>query len=210
MDYSASEMKYPSSLPEYTKLSWRQRLTSAALEFAILFVFWLILSGHYEAKHIFLGVLSAGLVTFLTNDLFYSLSHPGEKEHNNTRFAWVQLWHFLAYLPWLLSRIINANIQVAYLVLHPRMPIEPVLLQFRTRLQSNLAQVILANSITLTPGTVTVNLEDGRYIIHVLVPSAADDILEARMQNRIGAAFGDNQEIPPAAGWVYSIKELEQ
>jgi len=203
-------MKYTSSLPEYTKLSWRKRLTSAALEFAILFVFWLILSGHYEAKHIFLGVLSAGLVTFLTNDLFYFLYHHGSQKENNNRFVFLQLWRFLAYIPWLLYKIMRANIQVAYLVLHPRMPIEPALLQFGTRLRRSVSQVIVANSITLMPGTLTVNLEDGEYIIHVLAPSSVLEILEARIQNKVGVIFMEEKEKPPAAHWAYSLEELKK
>jgi len=185
-------------------------LASIILQFAILFAFWLVLSGRYEAKYLSFGVLSAGLVTFLTNDLFYSLYYRAEKDKAKTWLFLLQLWHFLAYLPWLLSRIIIANIQVAYLVLHPRMPIEPVLLQFRTRLRGSLAQVIVANSITLTPGTTTVNLEEGKYIIHVLAPPAAGEILGAKLQNKVGVIFMENEEPPPATRWAYSLEELEQ
>ena len=197
-------------VPKATKRFWHKRLAIIAFQFTILFVFWLVLSGHYEAKYISIGALSAGLVTFLTNDLFYSLFDRGEKEQINARHTFLQLWRFLAYLPWLLSRIITANIQVAYLVLHPRMPIKPVLLQFRTRLRRSFAQVMLANSITLTPGTVTVNLEKGRYIIHVLVPPSAQKLLEARMQNKVGAIFMEKEEQPPTARWAYSLEELEE
>ena len=203
-------MKYTFSLPEYTKLSWCKRLTSAAFEFAILFAFWLILSGHYEAKHIFLGVLSAVVVTFLTNDLFYFLYHHGSQKENNNRFVFLQLWRFPAYIPWLLYKIMRANIRVAYLVLHPRMPIKPVLLQFRTHLRRSISQVIVANSITLMPGTLTVSLEDGRYIIHALVPSSASEILEAQIQNKVGAIFMEEKEKPPAHHWVYSLEELKE
>ena len=199
-----------SSLPEYAKLSWRKRLTCAALEFVILFVFWLILSGHYEAEHIFLGVLSAGLITFLTNDLFYFLYHHGRHKEIDNRLIFLQLWRFLAYIPWLLIKIMKSNIQVAYLVLHPRMPIEPVLLQFRTRLRRSIAQVIVANSITLTPGTITVSLEDGEYIIHTLEPSSASEILEAQIQNKVGAIFMEETETPPDAHWAHSLEELKK
>jgi len=195
---------------EATKRYGPKRLAIVTLQFSILLLFWLVLSGHYQTKYILMGVIAAGLVTLLTHDLFYSLFHrPGEKK-TNARLALLQMWHFLAYLPWLFSRIIIANIQVAYLVLHPRMPIEPALLQFRTKLKLNLAQVILANSITLTPGTVTVNLEDGRYIIHTLVPSSAQEILTARMQNKIGAIFLEKEEPPPVPLWRHSLEELEQ
>ena len=187
----------------------RGRLTNIALQFSVLFLFWIILSGRYEARYISFGILSAGLVTFLTNDLFYSLFAQGGKEKASIRLALVQLWRFIVYIPWLLSRIIKANIQVAYLVLHPRMPIDPVLLQYRTRLCRSVTQVILANSITLMPGTVTVSLQDGRYLIHALVPSSAQEILEARMQNKVGAIFMEKEEKPPKALWAYSLTEIE-
>lgn len=160
----------------------RERLTIAVSEFIVLFVFWVILSGRFQVKYIVLGILSAGLVTFLTHDLVCSVFQHKE-EKNSSRF-FLQIWRFLLYLPWLLSRIVVANLQVAYLVLHPRMPIAPALLQFRTRLQKNLAQVIVANSITLTPGTITVSLKNGKYVVHALVPSSASDITEATPGNK--------------------------
>jgi len=187
-----------------------KRLISVILQFIILFVFWLILSGHFEAKHISIGVLSAGLVTFLTNDLFYSTLRYGERVDIKTRLVLLQLWRFLAYLPWLLSRIIMANIQVAYLVLHPKMPIEPVLFLFQTRMRKGIAQVTLANSITLTPGTITVSLENGKYIVHTLKPPLAQELVEAKMQNKVATVYMEKKEQPPITRWVYSLEELKK
>ena len=187
-----------------------KRLVSVVLQFLILFAFWLILSGHFDAKYISIGVLSAGLVTFLTNDLFHSALCYGERAETKTRLVFLQLWRFLAYLPWLLSRIIMANIQVAYLILHPKMPIEPVLFLFQTKMRKGIAQVTLANSITLTPGTVTVNLENGKYIIHTLKPPLTRELAEARMQNKVAAIYMEEKERPPTTRWVYSLEELKK
>ncbi|MBI2831333.1 MAG: Na+/H+ antiporter subunit E [Chloroflexi bacterium] len=185
----------------------RERLTIVALEFIVLVLFWVILSGRFQVKYVTLGVISAGLVTFLTRDLVLSV-FPHEAERDSRFF--LRIGRFLAYLPWLLSRIVIANLQVAYLVLHPRMPIAPALLQFRTGLKRNLARVIVANSITLTPGTITVSLKDGRYIVHALVPPSASDITEATLQNKVGEIFMEEREEPPASHWAYSIEELEE
>lgn len=193
-----------------TTKRWHKRLVSVVLQFLILFAFWLILSGHFDAKYISIGVLSAGLVTFLTNDLFHSALCYGERGETKTRLVFLQLWRFLAYLPWLLSRIIMANIQVAYLVLHPKMPIEPVLFLFQTKMRKGIAQVTLANSITLTPGTVTVNLENGKYIIHTLKPPLARELAEAKMQNKVAAIYMEEKERPPTTRWVYSLEELKK
>ena len=188
---------------------WRERLTSIVLQFIILFAFWLILSGRYQLKYILIGAVAAGLVTFLTNDLLYSALHRGVRVETKVWAVLLQLWRFIAYLPWLLSRIIMANVQVAYLVLHPKMPIDPVLFLFRTRMRKGISQVTLANSITLTPGTITVSLEGGRYIIHTLKPPLASELAEAVMQNKIAKVYLEEKEPPPAARWVYSLEELE-
>jgi len=134
----------------------------------------------------------------------------GERVETKTQLVFLQLWRFLAYLPWLLSRIIMANVQVAYLVLHPKMPIEPVLFLFRTQMRKGIAQVTLANSITLTPGTVTVDLENGKYIIHTLKPPLAQELVEAKMQNKVAKVYLEKKELPPDIRWVYSLEELKQ
>ena len=124
------------------------------------------------------------------------------------RLAFLKFLRFLAYMPWLLYQIIKANIQVASIVLNPKMPIDPVFLQFNTQLKRKVAQVILATSITLTPGTVTMILENGRYTVHALVPGSAGDLVEANMQNKVGAIFMEKKEPPPDVRWAHSLEEL--
>lgn len=189
---------------------WHKRLSSGVLQFIILFAFWLLLSGRYQTKYIIIGAISAGLVTFFTNDIFHSALRCGESVETKTKLILLQLWHFLVYLPWLLSRIIMANLQVAYLVLHPRMPIAPGLLVFRTQMRKGIAQVTLANSITLTPGTITTSLENGQYIVHTLRRPLAGELEDATMQNKIAAIYLENREPPPAIQWVHSLEEIKQ
>ena len=76
-------------------------------------------------------------------------------------------------------------------------------------MQKTFAQVIVANSITLTPGTTSVSLKDGEYIVHALVPSAPKDILNAKMQNKVGAIFLEEKEPPPTPLWAHSLDEIE-
>jgi multicomponent Na+:H+ antiporter subunit E len=202
-------MKDTLYVPE-TTFRGQNRWFSLILQFGILFVFWLLLSGRYQAKYIIIGAISAALVTFFTNDLFYSALQRGEQLGIKTRQVWLQIWRFTLYIPWLLLQIILANVQVAYLVLHPKMPVEPVLLLFRTRMRKGIAQVTLANSITLTPGTITISLEDGNYIIHTLKPPLASGLVEGNMQNKIARIYLEEKEPKPKVRWVYSLKELEQ
>ncbi|MFH1088091.1 MAG: Na+/H+ antiporter subunit E [Chloroflexota bacterium] len=184
-------------------------LVAAALEFVSLFAFWLVLSGKYQAGFVALGALCAGAVTILTHDLVSVVFEYARIDKAGPQLTLLRVCRFLGYLPWLFSRIVLGSIQVAGIVLNPRMPVAPALLQFRTRLQTPFARVMVANSITLTPGTITVILEEGRYVVHALIPSAAGHIVEAKMQNKVGAIFLEETEPAPAALWVHSIKELE-
>ncbi len=188
----------------------QNRLFSIILQFFVLFAFWLLLSGRYQAKYIIIGVISAALVTFLTNDLFYSVLQRGERLGVKTRQVLLQIGHFILYIPWLLLQIILANVQVAYLVLHPRMPIEPGLLLFRTKMRKGIAQVTLANSITLTPGTITTSLEDGNYIIHNLKPPLASSLVDGTMQNKVAHVYLEEEYPKPKVRWVHSLEDIKQ
>jgi multicomponent Na+:H+ antiporter subunit E len=179
----------------------------ASLQFLLLYATWFILSGKLEIQHLAMGAVAAGLVTLLTADLL-RFDEGEARERRFTVGSWLRsALRFLLYIAWLTWNIVKANLQVAYLVVHPRMPIRPGLLQFRTRLRSDFGHIVLANSITLTPGTITVDFKDGTYLVHALVPDAAQNLLEAEMQNKLGAVFGETQEPPPKIHWVDDAKE---
>ncbi len=186
------------------------RLRFVAVQFAILFAFWLMLSGHYQVRFVVMGALSSALVTFLTHDLLYSPPSANARQDAGLFPTGIRWWPLLGYLPWLLFSIVVANLQVAYLIVHPRMPIDPALLTFRPQLRSRVAQVVLANSITLTPGTVTVELEEGYYVVHALAPGSAQGLLTGQMQSKVGALFGEEKEAAPVILQAHSIEELEQ
>jgi len=173
-----------------------------AVQYVLLFGFWLLLSGKLEPLYIVLGLIAAGLVTFLTMDLLRP-ERGSMKTKRGMRFFLLSGWRLFLYLMWLFWNIVQANIQVAYLALHPRRPIQPGLLRFRTRLRSETGHIILANSITLTPGTITVDFREGTYLVHALVPGAARSLLEAHMQTRLEAIFGEKEEPTPEIRWVH-------
>jgi multicomponent Na+:H+ antiporter subunit E len=179
-----------------------QKSKRLAIQLTVLFAFWLILSGKLEAKYLIFGLASAALVTFVTQDLL----EPEERGRKKTRSTGASqlkaTWKLFSYFVWLVYEIVKANFQVAYLVLHPKLPIEPGLLRFRTRLQSKVGHILLANSITLTPGTITVDLTEGTYLVHALVPGAAGSLLEAKMQSRLEAIFGEPEEPQPEIRWI--------
>ena len=96
----------------------------------------------------------------------------------------------LLYLPWLIGQILRANVDVARRILSPRLPIQPSLMLVDTRQRTDLGLVIYANSITLTPGTVSVDLEDRTIIVHALSASAAEGLAEGAMDRRVAAVEG--------------------
>jgi multicomponent Na+:H+ antiporter subunit E len=178
-----------------------QKAGRLALQFTILLVFWLALSGKLEFKYLIFGLASAALVTFVTQDLLQP--QEGQRRAPLIMAKFLKAGgRLVLYFAWLIYEIVKSNVQVAYIVLHPKLPVKPGLLRFRTRLRNQVGHVILANSITLTPGTITVDLTEGTYLVHALVPEAAGALLEAKMQSKLEAIFGEPEEPQPEIRWV--------
>jgi len=176
--------------------------TMSAIRFATLYGFWIILSGRWETKYLVIGAVCALLVTYLTQDLAYSDGARRRSQDEKAHSVLAGVGRFILYFFWLLWSVLQANLQVAYLVLHPKMPIQPGLLRLRTKLRNRTGHIILANSITLTPGTITVDFDDGTYSVHALAPSAAQDLLEAKMQTKLERIFGEREEATTDVRWI--------
>ena len=144
--------------------------------FFILFTFWLLLSGHFDLLHLTLGVICALLVTGISHQLL--IGEAGL----STGFG--QVFRFFRYLPWLLYQIAVANIDVAYRVLHPKMPIDPVIVTFKGNLRTDFGKVLFANSITLTPGTVTIDIEQNEFTVHAITASAVEALPKMQAEVR--------------------------
>lgn len=150
--------------------------------FFTMLTFWILLSGMFDAFHLSLGVISCLLVTWFSHDLLFY----GEKKR-----YWLQgLLGIALYVPWLFWQILLANLQVAYIVLHPRMfdLIDPCLIRFETTLKRTFSKVTFAQSITLTPGTITVNIHENEFTVYALTRSAAE-ALPGEMERRVGDAL---------------------
>ncbi len=156
------------------------------LTFIIMFGTWIVLSGKFDAFHLGLGLISCGIVAYLSSDLLF----PSPKVQ-----GFLSQWaRFALYIPWLLLEIAKANLHLTYLVFHPRMMdlIDPEIVKFRSKLKSDLALVTFANSITLTPGTITVNVSlDGDFKVHA-IDKASGDPLPGEMEARISKTFGED------------------
>ncbi len=100
----------------------------------------------------------------------------------------VQLgWRILTYWVWLAVEIVKANLDVARRILDPKLPIDPVLVRVKATQASELGQVIYANSITLTPGTVSMQVEGGEILVHAISREMAEDLEGGEMDRRVTA-----------------------
>ena len=150
----------------------------------LMYAFWLMLSGYLDAFHLVTGLLSSLFVAWISSELMF-----GKNFRLGGALAW--LWRFIKYLPWLLMEIIKANIDLVYLTLSPSMPIDPLIIKIRTSIRSDLNKTVLANSITLTPGTVTMNVtKDGEFTVHAISQEAAQSLLDGHMPNKVIAVEG--------------------
>ncbi len=141
---------------------------------AALFVFWLALSGEFTPLLLLSGAAAAGLTAALAG------SDP-QKPAIGIGF----LARFLAYLPWLFWQVALSNLDIAYRVLHPRRPIDPRILRIKNPCRTHLGSVILATSITLTPGTVTIDADEEELMVHAVTEEAARFLLGGEMQARV-------------------------
>jgi|Deesub1362A_J573_1020465.scaffolds.fasta_scaffold00415_2 multicomponent Na+:H+ antiporter subunit E len=157
-----------------------------------LFVFWVVLSGKMQVRYLIIGFVTALAITVATRPL---LILPPER----TGSSWLSLWdlpwfRIFLYVPWLLWQIIVANVQVAMLILHPKLPIDPKVVKFKKYIPHPVGRFALANSITLTPGTITVDLEADEYTVHCVqggfVGGVAPAEGEGTLPARVGAVFG--------------------
>ena len=141
-----------------------------------LFAIWLLLSGHYTPLLLVLGVLSTLLVVLLATraDLI-------DRETQTVLLRPSILFYWF----WLGREIIRSNIDVARRILSPRMPISPKVFTVRAFQKTELGRVTYANSITLVPGTVAMDVDEDVITVHALTQAAADELKQGEMNRRV-------------------------
>ena len=134
--------------------------------FLVAFVLWYLLSWPYDfqAQSMDWQIFIAGIVfSFVSSLIFVEVF----TKHPHKLFAPLRYFWLLCYIPVLFYYMLIANFDVVYRVVHPKMPIKPGIVKVKTKLTSESGRTALANSITLTPGTLTVDItEDGYLYIH--------------------------------------------
>lgn len=146
--------------------------------FAVLAGVWLLLSGHYDYLLLAFGVLSCAFVTYLAHR-FDVVDHESYPLHLSRRLP--------GYWLWLLVEIVKANVDVTRRVLDPRMPIDPRLFETGMSQTTDLGHVIYANSITLTPGTVSVDVKPDTILVHALTAESEAALKSGEMDARVTA-----------------------
>ena len=146
-----------------------------------LFLFWVLLSGSFEWIHLGLGLICSFAVAWLNSG--HSPFVP--------RF---RLWlKVLLYLPWLFYKIVQSSLQLTKLILNPALPIAPHLISVDSKLRHHAAVVLLGNSITLTPGTITAEVDRNKLIVHAMDKALAEDITNKQIESKIADIFKDEE-----------------
>ncbi len=142
------------------------------------FLIWLLLSASFNLFHVGLGLVAAFGVAWFNTD------------RSASRFTILRLrivWYFL----WLVVRILQSGFHLSVLILHPALPIDPKLIRYRTKLREEAGIVLLGNSITLTPGTITAEVNSQDLVVHAMDDKSAQDVTSLRIDQQIAVLFGE-------------------
>jgi multicomponent Na+:H+ antiporter subunit E len=149
--------------------------------FVTLMAVWLLFSGHYNATLITYGVLSClGVVALMAH--LQILDEEALPVHLAFRTFF--------YVPWLFKEVVLSNLAVAKVILSPKLPIHPRILRIEASQKTDVGLVIYANSITLTPGTVTLDVRHGKFLVHALTTDSAEGLLSGEMDRRVSDLEG--------------------
>ncbi|MDW7712061.1 MAG: Na+/H+ antiporter subunit E [Deferrisomatales bacterium] len=165
----------------------RDRRVVAGAQAALLMGIWLLLSGLLDGFHVGLGVFSVVFVLWLDRRL-PPMQSPGSPPAPDAR---ARVLRFLAYHLWMPVQILISAVYVARIVLSPRMDIRPQMVRYRSAQPNGFAKMLLGNSITLTPGTLTVDVDGDRFLVHALTEDTAQGLLDGTMQTKVARLFQD-------------------
>jgi multicomponent Na+:H+ antiporter subunit E len=155
-----------------------------------LMLIWIGFSDKRDLFHLLSGLGASLLVAGLTHGVLAIGVRRTRRGRQVVHYVFAFRWHrLLVFVPWLLWKICTANVQVAWLILHPRMPIDPAIIRAKTGLRGDLARTALATVITLTPGTVVLDIQGDEFVIHKIHPVSAEDILSGELLDMVKKTF---------------------
>ena len=151
------------------------------LKTIVLFVFWILLSASFEWIHLGLGLVFSFAVAW------------GNAGHSSfvPKF---RLWsRILLYFPWLFYKIVQSSLHLSKLILHPALPIAPQLISVESKLRHHAAIVLLGNSITLTPGTITAEVDRNNLVVHAMDKVISEDVASKQIESKIADIFKNEE-----------------
>ena len=149
---------------------------------ALSYGFYLLIGGSLAV----FDLVTGGITALATATVLWHISFTGPVRPGRLL---VRLGRMLVYAPYLLWEIVLANFQIAYVVLHPRLPIDPEMVEFDAAVWSEMPVTTLANSITLTPGTLTVDVNRQSFTVHTLTAGARDDLFSGSLERAVRFVF---------------------
>ena len=159
-----------------------KKLTQAAVLLVFLACAWLLWSGIYKPLLLALGLISCLLTIYIEIRMDYFRTKV---------FAFRFGRRLVGYWLWLFKEIVKSSIEVARVVLNPRLPASPQVVRIEAKCKEPVVQTILANSITLTPGTLALDVHDGIITVHTLTQDGADELRKGEMNARVAALLGE-------------------
>ena len=149
---------------------------------SLLFVFWIVLTATFIVYELVLGAICSAFVAVIS---FSILAHTLDR-----RITPMVMLRFPLYAVAMIWEITKANIDVALIIINPKLPIDPRIIEYKTYLPDDLPRTVFADSITLTPGTVTVELEEDSLFVHCLAPHHEEGLREGRLERLVAWLFG--------------------
>jgi multicomponent Na+:H+ antiporter subunit E len=153
-----------------------QTITRMLVLMVPLVAAWLLWSGIYKPLLLMLGLLSCVLTIYVKHRMGY---------FETDVFALPFGRRLLGYWLWLAKEIVRSSLDVARIVLSPSLPISPKVVKIKASCEHPVDQAILANSITLTPGTLALDVYNGNITVHALTAAGADELLKGELDQRV-------------------------
>jgi multicomponent Na+:H+ antiporter subunit E len=153
--------------------------------FILLFANWVVFSGKFDAFHLSLGLASSVFVTYISQDFLF---HDRKKSWDDRV---KEAGAFLRYIPWLTVEIVKANMHVFKLAMTKQgfEEVAPRVVTIKTKLKTDFAKFVFANSITLTPGTITMLIRGDIFHVHTMSQFLEDDLLEGAIERKVAEVF---------------------
>lgn len=161
----------------------------------LMMALWFIMSGKTEPKFLIIGAASSLIIAALC---LRTLTLHGIRTDNQYYIFNVNIVKYLIYMLWLLKEIIKSAVAVSVITTVRKSDVEPSIAWFKADYDNPSARAMLANSITLTPGTITIDItEDGIFSVHALTRDIRDGLLDGTMQAKVAWLFGETIDFHP-------------